>query len=167
MAGIGNFRSALGGFNRQDVADYIAYINNKHSQEMEQLRNQLREAQERQPSAELEERLAEAEARCGELQAKLDAVRSSHSGTEAELESYRRAERAERLARNRAQKIYEQASAVLADAALKADDAAKVVDDITQQTAAQLDAYRQSVLDTRDAYRAAAAALYAIRPEEE
>ena len=41
MAGVHNFRSALGGFNREDVVRYIEYINNKHNTEIAQLNNQL------------------------------------------------------------------------------------------------------------------------------
>ena len=45
MSGIQNFRSALGGFNREDVVRYIEYINNKHNSQIEQLNTQLKEAQ--------------------------------------------------------------------------------------------------------------------------
>ena len=36
-----NFRSALHGFNRQDVVNYIEYINRKHNSQVEQLNTQL------------------------------------------------------------------------------------------------------------------------------
>ena len=46
MSGVQNFRSAIGGFNRQDVVHYIEYINNKHKTEIEQLNTQLQTARE-------------------------------------------------------------------------------------------------------------------------
>ena len=45
MAGIQNFRSALNGFNRQDVVHYIEYLNNQHNAQLEQLNTQLQNAQ--------------------------------------------------------------------------------------------------------------------------
>jgi hypothetical protein len=61
-----NFRSALGGFNRQDVVQYIEYMNNKHNSQIEQLNTQLQTAR---------EALAHAQkADTSELQAQLDAA---------------------------------------------------------------------------------------------
>ena len=54
-----HFRSALNGFNRQDVVQYIEYLNNQHNAKVEQLNNQLRNAKFPAES---------------ELQAKLDAA---------------------------------------------------------------------------------------------
>jgi hypothetical protein len=39
-----HFRSALNGFNRQDVVQYIEYLNNQHNAKVEQLNNQLQAA---------------------------------------------------------------------------------------------------------------------------
>ena len=36
-----NFRSALRGFNRQDVANYLEYLNNRHNTELTQLNTEL------------------------------------------------------------------------------------------------------------------------------
>ena len=41
------FRSALNGFHRADVVNYIEMLNNRHMTELEQLRNQLEAAQAR------------------------------------------------------------------------------------------------------------------------
>ena len=38
------FRSALNGFNREDVVSYIAYLNNHYTAQVEQLNNQLKES---------------------------------------------------------------------------------------------------------------------------
>ena len=41
MAHFQNFRTALGGFNREDVVRYIEYMNNQHRSQIEQLNTQL------------------------------------------------------------------------------------------------------------------------------
>ncbi len=45
MAELQNFRSAFNGFNREDVVNYIAYLNNQHNTKINQLQNQLHAAQ--------------------------------------------------------------------------------------------------------------------------
>lgn len=169
MADIGTFRSALNGFNRQDVANYIAYLNNKHTSEVEQLNNRLQSALNRQQTErDLERRLSQAEARCAELEAELAGRRAApaETHTDSELEAYRRAERTEREAKARAQRVYEQANAILADAALKAEEAAKQIDSAAQRAAEQLESCRASVMDTRDAFQETMQALYAIRSDD-
>lgn len=166
MAGMQNFRSALGGFNRQDVVTYIEYINNKHNSELEQLNTQLQTAQEALAKAkansdtDLLAQLEAAQARCAELEAKLaETGEKTSAKTDDELEAYRRAERAERMAQERAAQIYAQANAVLADATLKVEAAADGVQSVAQQMGEQLRASKQQLQD-------AVAAMYAIRPEE-
>lgn len=166
MAGMQNFRSALGGFNRQDVVTYIEYINNKHNSELEQLNTQLQTAQEALAKAkansdtDLLAQLEAAQARCAELEAKLaETGEKTSAKTDDELEAYRRAERAERMAQERAAQIYTQANAVLADATLKVEAAADGVQSVAQQMGEQLRASKQQLQD-------AVAAMYAIRPEE-
>lgn len=165
MAGIQNFRSALGGFNRQDVVQYIEYINNQHNSQIEQLHTQLRNAEaalaraEGNSNTELQAQLEASQAKCAELEAQLAATVPAEK-TDDELEAYRRAERAERLAQERASQIYAKANAVLADATLMAEEAAKGMDTVAQQISAQLEASRQQLQE-------AVAAMYAIRPEEE
>lgn len=166
MAGMQNFRSALGGFNRQDVVNYIEYMNNKHNSELEQLNTQLQNAKEALAQAEavdnseLQAKLEAAEARCAELEAQL-----AEAGTAAgikpgdELEAYRRAERAERLAHDRAAQIYAQANAALADATVKVEAASDDMGTMVEQFATQLQ-------DTKQKLQEAVASLYAIRPEE-
>ena len=41
MAQLQNFRSALGGFNREDVVHYIELLNNKHNSQVNQLNTEL------------------------------------------------------------------------------------------------------------------------------
>lgn len=159
---IQNFRTALGGFNRQDVANYIEYMNHQHTAEIAQLNTQLQNAQEAlkdaQPSV-LKEKLDEALARNAELEARIAAMESNASPSEIELETYRRAERVERMAQERATKIHDQANAALADATVKVEAAAKDMDTVAAQLSQQLQSAQQQIQE-------AVTALYAIRPED-
>lgn len=175
MASIHHFRSAFNGFNREDVVHYLEYLNNQHAAQVNQLNSQLQAALSKAAPAEDEDlraRLDEALARCEELEAELEKVKeesqqaASNSATE-ELEAYRRAERTERMAKERAQQVYSQANAVLADVTLKAEAASNQIGSIADQVSAQLQEYQNSILGTKDAFREAVAVLYAIHPEEE
>lgn len=170
MAAVQRFRSAFNGFNREDVVHYIEYLNNQHKSQLEQLNTQLQTALEKAAPADLQSQLDAALARCDELEQQLIQARQEAEkavcSAEEELEAYRRAERTERLAKERAQQIYAKASAALAEAALQADSAASHIGTITDQVVAQLQAYQQSVAGTKDTFRQAADALYAIKPEE-
>ena len=166
MAGIQNFRTALGGFNREDVVRYIEYLNNQHNSQIEQLNTQLQTAQEALAKAAaantdaLQEKLAAAEARCAELEAALADNGQVPILSGDELEAYRRAERAERLARDRASQIYAQANAALADATVKVEAISDGMNTLAEQYVAQLEQSKKNLQE-------AVAAMYAIRPEEE
>ncbi len=163
MAVIHNFRSALGGFNRQDVVSYIEYMNNWHKTEIEQLNTQLQTAQEALAKAdgtaneELLAKLEAAEARCAELEAQLGQTPVVAGD---ELETYRRAERAERLARERASQIYTQTNALLAEATLKIESASDGLGDLSTQLVQHLEKSKAELQE-------AVAAMYALRPTEE
>ena len=165
MAPLHHFRSALSGFNRQDVVSYIEYLNNQHNAEVQQLKNQLQLAQEN-GGADLQAQLDAALARCEELEQQLAAKGENATCTEQELEAYRRAEKAERQAQARAHQIYEQANAALADATAKAEVASQRISTITDEAVAQLKACQASVLETKEEFQQAVAALYAVKPEE-
>ena len=169
MAGIQHFRSALGGFNREDVVRYIEYLNHQHNSQLEQLNTQLQTAQEAlaqakaapQADSDLQTKLDAALARCQELETQLaNQGQSAPVLSGDELEAYRRAERAERMARERAAQIYSQATAVLADATRKVETASDGMNAIADQIAAQLQQSKQEL-------QAAVSAMYAIRPDEE
>ena len=168
MATVQHFRSALGGFNRQDVVNYIEYMNNQHNAQLQQLNTQLQTAlSQSSPAqvAELKDQLAAANERIAQLEEQLAQAQAA-IGHEAELETYRRAERAERLAMDRAGQIYAQANAVLADATLKAEEASTGLSDIAQQITQQFSSYQNSIQATRDTLQEAVTALYSIKPEE-
>lgn len=197
MAESYNFRSALGGFNKEDVVRYMEYINNKHANQLNQLRTdmadmeaelkKLRAMEEVLSDLREQYALADAEradalaaletarhahdAEVAALKQELDAVRAQKaeefSRTAAELEAYRRAEQTERQARQRAEQLCAQAQAVLADAGIKADESARRIGSMADQTAAQLAALQQAVIDGKAALQEAAVSLYAIAPKAE
>lgn len=168
MSGIQNFRSSIHGFNRKDVVNYIEYMNNKHNSQVEQLNSQLQAALSRPRDNELQARLEAAEAKIRELEAALaaDGTDPTFNCTEQELEAYRRAERAERIANDRAQQIYEQANAILSDAAVQVDSAAEQIDAAAQKLNEQLDAYKHTVENAKATLHDVTATLGTIRPEE-
>ena len=91
---------------------------------------------------------------------------SYQSRVEDELEAYRRAERTERFARERAENLYRQANGVLADATVKVDDAAKEVSQMTDQVITQLAQLQDTISGSKQALRDAAATMYTIRPTD-
>lgn len=158
------FRSAFHGFNREDVVRYIEFLNNQHNAQVEQLNTQLQNALANPVNRELEEKLTAALARCAHLEAQLGGCAITSS--EQELEAYRRAEKAERIAQERAQQIRTQANAVLADATAKADAVAEHIADLARQTNAQMQAYQDAVSNTQELFRDVVAALASIQPED-
>lgn len=89
---------------------------------------------------------------------------SYKSRVEEELEAYRRAERTERMARERAEQMYRQANAVLADATLKVDDAAALIAQMADKVTNQLTELQSAVAGSKQSLRDAAATMYTIRP---
>ena len=174
MAVIQNFRGAVGGFNREDVVRYIEYINNKHASQVNQLNTEMQVLQEElaqlRAQGDLAAQLEEANARIAQLEQERDALAAQveqladRPQTDSELEAYRRAERAERIAADRVELLYQQANGALADATAKADDTAAQVGELTDSLMIQLQKL-QNVLSTGgNSMRDAAAALFAIRP---
>lgn len=232
MAATQNFRSAFNGFNREDVVQYIQYINTKHTEEVNQLRSEVEFLQEKIRSIDpatvqlladaekerddykkqLDEALSvkEAlEARCSELEAERDNALCQESDTadvksleaqilslqqelgaaleakaaaqakaeessrstafvsyriEQELEAYRRAERTERIARERAEQVYRVTNGVLAEATVRVDDAAARIGEMSDQVVTQLNLLQAAVSGSKQALKDAAASMSAIRP---
>lgn len=158
-----HFRTALGGFNREDVVRYIEYLNNQHKSQLEQLNTQLQVAKSQVASGDpaLQEKLDAALAKIAQLEAQLAGQPSSSQ----ELETYRRAERAERLALERAQQISTQANAILADATAKAQEASLHIGSLAAQATTQLEAYRDAIAGYQDVFRDAVSALGTLQPE--
>ena len=133
--------------------------------ENESLKAQLSEV------AEMEKLLAEALEEKDQLAAQLADLRAQQiaceSRMEEELAAYRRAERAERLAQERAQQMYQQAHGIIADATVKVDGAAAQIGQLSESVMEQLRQLQEAVAGSNSALKDAAAGMFAIRPETE
>ena len=188
-----NFRSALNGFNREDVVRYIEFLNTKHASDLNQLNSELDYLRSRQnelpaPQPEQDDVIAQQAARirelfdrCTALEQELEAAKTENaqlSGQlnvtkqqtvcqnrlEEELEAYRRAERAERFARERVENLYRQANGALADATVKVDEASQQVSQMAERVISQLTELQDAVAGSKQALRDAAATMNSIRP---
>ena len=203
MAVTHNFRSAVGGFRREDVVHYIEYMNTKHTSHVNQLTTELEElraqvkalkaipvpedhtpelkAQIAQLQVQLneansekaaleeaskanQEALAAAEAQVAQLQEKMEHMAIDMQARE--LDAYRRAERTERLAQERADRIYQQAAGTLAEATTQVDTAAVLFHQIGARVNSQMEELQQAIESSRTALQEAAATMYSIHTEE-
>ena len=189
MAEAHTFRSAFKGFRRQDVVNYIEYLNAKHTaavnqlksenqalaDELEALRNtpvvdpELPEtcAKLQEENQQLTARIQELTEEIAQLNEQLAEASKPSRWSEEELEAYRRAERAERTAQERAQQIYHQATGTLADATAQVDEAANQFKQMSQQLNAQMSDLQIMVDRSRNALMGAAATMYSIRPTDQ
>ena len=150
----------------------VALLEEKISQQNEEicsLRCLLAEAQEAAQQAQLSQARTKEENEG--LQALLDTAlsRQSHvqSQQEAELSAYRRAERVERQARERAVQISHRANGILADATAKMDEAAVFFTDAAELVMQQIQCLQNAVSDSKLILKDASACLYTINPDEE
>lgn len=81
---------------------------------------------------------------------------------EDELEAYRRAERMERQAKERADAMCVRANGILADATAKVDEAAQQINGIADQVAQQLSVLQNAIVDSKGALQEASSSLYNI-----
>ena len=191
-----NFRSSLHGFNRQDVASYLEYLNNRHAAQVNQLNTDL-EALRRQAATPVEDPQRTAlEARCRELEQQLSIARKERDEALAqreaaeqklasarqdreeallrscgekleanrELEAYRRAERTERMARERAEQVYSETGAVLTQASNRIETALRQMTGISQQVTGQLDTLQTAIASSRLALQDAAQTIDKLKP---
>ncbi len=181
-----NFRNAFNGFHREDVVRYLEYINTKHTALVNQLTSeaqQLRELLDNQPSADsLEEtvaaltqerddllaQVAALTARCEELEQQLtEPVETPPAPTgdvSQELEAYRRAERTERVARDRAARLYGRMDTALAEVTAQAETVSAQVVAAADQVMVQVSQLQTAVVTGKQALQEAAAQMQTIRP---
>ena len=133
--------------------------------------------------AELEAKLANAEDAAKTAKAQLDAqkaenlrlqvlldaalARQNETNNTVELDTYRRAERVERDARNRAREISDKANSALSDATNKVDDTAIQISELTDAAMQQLKQLQLAISGSKQILRDTATVLYSIRPEDE
>lgn len=175
------FRSAFNGFNREDVVSYLEYLNNKHSAQVNQLtaetetlRSRLENGQPCEDQtdviAALEQERDELRAQLQELQARFDALEQQPPAAPAitpdtELEIYRRAERTERLARERADLIYKQANGILTEVTVRVNDMSAQVMPAADQILGQLQQLQDTVSTSRQALQDAVVILNTLRSD--
>ena len=192
-----SFRSALNGFNREDVVHYLEYLNTKHSNQVNQLTAEnetLRQQVEALPDAEsqrllvasLEEKCAEltrqleqSQSRCAELEQQLEQFHcavpeqpapvqepAAAPSVSEELEAYRRAERIEREAKERAELVYFQANSVLTEASARVDGISSDITEMADKVMTQLTQLQVAVSSSKQALQDASSIMGAIRPNK-
>jgi len=141
---------------------------------------QLQQAQDQRDALQaqveqLQERIAQLEA---DLEAALDGQSAPEAPTvtrtaasqhkiEEELEYYRRAERIERQARERAEQVYRLTNSALAEASVQVEDAAQSIGELADKVSEQLALLQNAVAGSKQTLRSAAATMYAVRPNDE
>lgn len=135
------------------------------------LKAQLEEAQQGKAASDAARQALEAE--CIRLkeqlanQPEVPAAPVREESADRELEAYRRAERTERLARERADQLYRRTNGVLADATVKVDQVAADIGTIADQVMTNLQQLQLAVTGSKQALQEAAELMYTIRPEED
>ena len=186
MATVQNFRSAFNGFNREDVVHYLEYLNNKHQSQINQLtaeNEQLRAQLAQQPAedqralvdslqtecASLTRQLEEALAQLAEKEEKPEETSVEETvvpDVSAELAAYRRAERMEREAKERAELVYFQANGVLTEASARVDSVAAEITDMADHVMGQLTQLQMAVSASKQALQEASSIMNTIRPNK-
>lgn len=193
MAASQNFRSAFNGFNREDVVHYLEYLNAKHTNQINQLTaenealraqvdtlpelesQQLLVASLEEKCAELTRLLEAAQARCKELEQAAAQTPAEEAQPQEpalspraseELEAYRRAERIEREARERAELVYFQANSVLTEATAKVDGISSDITEMADKVMTQLTQLQVAVSSSKQALQDASSIMGTIRPNK-
>lgn len=162
------FRREFRGFNREDVVHYIEFMNKKNTSLVNQLKAENQGLKDELAALRAASADEEKDALIASLQAQLEALNTQQTPaepTDSELEAYRRAERMERVAKERADLIYQQATATLSEATLQVDTASQQMTLLADEVSAQIRALQAAVDSSKDSLAAAAATMYAIRPE--
>ena len=95
-----------------------------------------------------------------------EAHTASYCHVEQELEAYRRAERMERMARERAEQVYSLTNGILADASAQVDGVADQIGNLADTVMLQLEQLKGVVGSSKEALKSASESLYSLRPEE-
>lgn len=167
------FRSSFNGFNRQDVVRYMEFVNNRHASQVAQLTNELEYLRGKQDTldagrvSQLEKELSAAQAENAALRQRVaqleqQAGQTGAAPTESELEAYRRAERVERAARERASQLSRQAAQTLDQAGSQVEDAAGQIAQLSTQLTEQLERLQGAMDAGRRTVREAVGAVQSL-----
>ena len=174
---------------------YLEYLNTKHTNQVNQLTAEnetLRARLAGLPDLENQKLLIESlEEKCSELTRQLEEARAAcpQAGPESEaaepeipeqpaqepvlspsaaeeLEAYRRAERIEREARERAELVYFQANSVLAEATSKVDGISSDITEMADHVMTQLTQLQVAISSSKQALQDASSIMNTIRPNK-
>ena len=194
MAAPQNFRTSFNGFHREDVVHYLEYLNSKHNSQINQLNTELEELRAQlaaRPAEDQSDLIASLQEECSTLNILLEQVSAEKTALEErcaqlesaqnptvmlveekpslaaeELETYRRAERIEREARERAELVYFQANGVLTEATAKVDGLSAGITDLADRVMSQLTQLQVAVSSSKQALQDAASIMSTIRPNK-
>ena len=147
----------------EDQSELVAQLQAQCAELTEQL-----EA-EKNRCAELTGTLEALQIRCQELEAKPETAVPAETISvlaSEELEAYRRAERIEREAKERAELVYFQANGVLTEAAGKVDSISTDITDMADQVMRQLTQLQMAVSSSKQALQDASSIMSTIRPNK-
>lgn len=172
------FRTAFGGFHKEDVVRYLEYLNNKHQNQVNQLNTeiaQLRAGQEAlnpdvqeeisRLEAENQQLRAQKEAleiRCAQLTAQLENSQPAETGQE--LDAYRQAERIQKEAREQVELLYFQANHILSQTNTRLDQASGDLTRLTDEVMGQITQLQVAVSSGKQALQDASSVLSTLRP---
>ena len=175
--------------------EYINTKHNNQLNQLTAENQELRAAAQ-QPAQDLQELVESLQAQCAELTAQLEAEKAANaeltgkletlearcseqaiaevpaaadpktSLLSEELETYRRAERIEREARERADLVYYQANGVLSEASAKVEGISSDITDIADQVMRQLTQLQMAVSSSKQALQDATSIMNTIRPNK-
>ena len=164
MAQSYTFRKSIKGFNRDDVVAYIAHIQSQYESTIHQLQAD---------NAALSSQLEEAKAQLEEISAQLEVLQAQpvveeapaeeapkpENWIEAELNAYRRAESAERRARERVTALYDTANGLTADAIVRIQESAQSLEELTNAADVALTNLQQALFGSKDVLQSVVSGL--------
>ena len=172
------FRTAFGGFHKEDVVRYLEYLNNKHQNQVNQLNTeiaQLRAGQEalnpdvqeeisrlEAENQQLRAQKEDLERRCDELTARLENSQPAETGQE--LDAYRQAERIQKEAREQVELLYFQANHILSQTNTRLDQASGDLTRLTDEVMGQITQLQVAVSSGKQALQDASSVLSTLRP---
>lgn len=174
------FRTAFGGFHKEDVVRYLEYLNNKHQNQVNQLNTeiaQLRAGQEalnpdvqeeisrlEAENQQLRAQKEDLERRCAQLTAQLEKGQSAPAETGQELDAYRQAERIQKEAREQVELLYFQANHILSQTNTRLDQASGDLTRLTDEVMGQITQLQVAVSSGKQALQDASSVLSTLRP---
>ncbi len=151
MGELPHFRTAVGGFHKSDVAAYIAAIAKEHQSQLQEKDKEIQQLQQQLDHALEQLHTAAAEAVSEPAAPEPQEASPEDSLDRMELEAYRRAEAAERIAAQRAKKLYEALGDICTDARTQLENA----DSAARNSITAMELQLQTLEDSCDALTAA------------